>query len=99
MERLPEPPHVPLTDREREALDRLAAHESAADPGFARRMRGRARASGVAWLVVAALAAIGVALLVVPGVWVLATVATLVLVVVPSVLVAWALRQGDLPPG
>ncbi|GLZ44917.1 hypothetical protein Acsp06_11020 [Actinomycetospora sp. NBRC 106375] len=98
MESLPEPRPSALTDRERVALDRLAAHETAADPGFARRLRGR-RTRFSPWLVVAGLAIIGVALLLVPGVFVLAAVATLVLVVVPAVLVAWALRQGDLPPG
>ena len=35
MERLPEPRPGPLTDRERQALAQLAAHESAADPEFA----------------------------------------------------------------
>jgi Flp pilus assembly protein TadB len=90
----------PLTHHERVVLDRLAAHESAADPGFARRLRRHpGHGAAVPWLVGAALAVVGVALLLVPGLWVLAAVATLVLVVVPSVLVAWALRQGDLPPG
>ena len=100
MERLPEPRPGPLTDREREALAQLAAHESAADPDFARRLGARPprRGGRVPWLVAAALAVIGVALLLVPGPWVLAGVATLVIVVVPVALIAWALGQGDRPP-
>lgn len=100
MERLPEPRPGPLTDHEREVLARLAAHESAADPDFALRLgaRPRHRAGRVPWLVATALAVIGAALLLVPGPWVLAGVATLVIVVVPVALIAWALSQGDRPP-
>ncbi|GAA4882005.1 DUF3040 domain-containing protein [Actinomycetospora straminea] len=100
MERLPEPPHGPLTERERAALARLAECEAAADPRFARRLGGRParRAGSVPWLVVGVLAVVGVALLVVPGVWVLAGVATAIIVVVPVALIAWALKQGDPPP-
>jgi Flp pilus assembly protein TadB len=100
MERLPEPRRGPLTDHERQVLARLAAHESDADPAFARRLSERpGRRSGrVPWLVAAVLAVIGVALLLVPGVWVLAAVATIVIVVVPVALIAWALSQGDRPP-
>lgn len=88
----------PLTPREQEMLAALAAREAGADPGFARRMGGRAAplAGWVPYLVVAALAVVGVALLVVPGVMLLAAVATAVLVVAPVALIAWALHQG--PP-
>jgi type VI protein secretion system component VasF len=91
----------PLTRREQELLAQLAAREAGADPAFARRMGGvrpGRRGSSVPWLVVGALAVIGVALLVVPGVYVLAAVATAVLLVVPVALIAWAMHQGDPPP-
>lgn len=90
----------PLTRREQEMLGRLAAREELADPGFAARLRGqraRRRRARWGWLLVAVLAALGVALLVVPGVLVLAGLATAVIVVVPIALIAWALHQGDRP--
>ena len=89
----------PLTRREQEMLDRLAAHEAGVDPAFARRLRGlSARRSGkVAWLLVGVLAIVGVALLVAPGVVVLAAVTTAVLLVAPVALIAWAMHQGRPP--
>ncbi|MEJ2863162.1 DUF3040 domain-containing protein [Actinomycetospora flava] len=90
----------PLTGREQELLARLAAHEAGADPAFARRLRGEAerKAGKAPWVLAGVLAVLGVALLVVPGVFVLAAVATAVLLVVPIVLIAWAMRQGGPPP-
>lgn len=96
----------PLTHREQELLAQLATHEAGADPAFARRLRGDppARSPGrpraVRRLVAGVLAVLGLvvlALLLVPGVFVVAAVATAVLVVVPVALIAWALRQGDPP--
>jgi len=92
----------PLTRREQELLAQLAAREAGADPAFARRLQGRpvrraGRPGRAPWVLVAVLAVLGVALLVVPGVFVLAAVATAVIVVVPIVLIAWALHQGGPP--
>lgn len=96
------PAESPLTEHERVVVATIAAHEGAADPAFARRLTappGRVRAGRAPFLVVAALAVVGVALLVLPGAWALGIVAVGVLLVAPACLVAWALRQGDLPPG
>ncbi|TDQ52785.1 DUF3040 family protein [Actinomycetospora succinea] len=91
----------PLTRREQELLAALAAREEVVDPAFARRLRDlpgrRPRRAGLAWLLVGVLAVVGVTLLVVPGVFVLAAVATAVLLVVPVALIAWAMHQGDPP--
>ncbi|MDD7938012.1 DUF3040 domain-containing protein [Actinomycetospora lutea] len=90
----------PLTRREQELLAQIAAHEGGADPAFVRRMGGRPprrRRSRAPWFVLAGLLVVGVALLVVPGVFVLAAVATAVLVVAPVALIAWALHQGGPP--
>jgi len=89
----------PLTRREQELLAQIAAREAGDDPAFVRRMGGhpaRRRAGRAPWIVVGLLAVVGVALLIVPGVFVLAGVATAVLVVAPVALIAWALHQG--PP-
>ena len=73
----------PLTPREQEMLARIAACETDADPAFVGRMGGgparrpRRRRSWVPWCVVVLLAVVGVALLVVPGVLVLAAIATI----------------------
>jgi Flp pilus assembly protein TadB len=93
------PAGSPLTDRERLIVETIADRERAADPAFARRLAAPSRASRRPALLVAALAVLGLALLVLPGLWVVAVVAVAVLIVVPAFLVAWALRQGDLPPG
>jgi Flp pilus assembly protein TadB len=93
------PAGSPLTDRERLIVETIADRERAADPAFARRLTGRSPASRRPALLIAALAVLGVALLVLPGLWVVAVVAVAVLIVAPAFLVAWALRQGDLPPG
>jgi Flp pilus assembly protein TadB len=93
------PAGSPLTDRERMIVETIADRERAADPAFARRLAAGAPASRRPAVLIAALAVLGVALLVLPGLWVVAVVAVAVLIVVPAFLVAWALRQGDLPPG
>lgn len=93
------PAGSPLTDRERLIVETIADCERAADPAFARRLAARSPASRRPALLIAVLAVLGVALLVMPGLWVVAVVAVAVLIVVPAFLVAWALRQGDLPPG
>ena len=93
------PAGSPLTDRERLIVETIAERERAADPAFARRLAAGSPARRRPALLVAALAALGVALLVLPSLWVVAVVAVAVLIVAPAFLVAWALRQGDLPPG
>jgi Flp pilus assembly protein TadB len=93
------PAGSPLTERERMIVAAIADQERAADPAFARRLTAQAPASRRSALLIAALAVLGVALLVLPGLWVVAVVAVALLIVVPAFLIAWALRQGDLPPG
>jgi hypothetical protein len=88
----------PLTRRGQEILAQIAARETDADPAFVGRLGGgpprpRRRTPRVRWLVAAVLAVVGVALLIVPGVLVLAGVATAVLVVAPVALIAWAMHQ------
>jgi hypothetical protein len=94
------PAGSPLTDRERMIVAAIADRERSADPAFARRLAAQAAPmSRRSALLITAVAVLGVALLVMPGLWVVAVVAVALLIVVPAFLVAWALRQGDLPPG
>ena len=104
------PPH--LSGAERDALAAIAAHERAADPDFARRLAavtpdpgpvgaappgaGRLAHPRTLVLVAALVALVGLALL--PGPWLLAVAVVAVLVVIPTALVTWALRQGRVDP-
>jgi hypothetical protein len=93
------PDPAPLSGREQAVLDAIAAHEHRRDAGFADALSaGRARRPGRGgWaplLVLAVVMAVAVAPMVLPSTWVLAITAVALLVVVPTGLVVWALRQG-----
>ena len=104
----PEP--VRLSTAEQAVLSRIAAHEHGRDTRFAdalargevRRIR-RGLGVGVAMLAVLAAMAFVVGAFVLPGPWLVVIVAVGVIVVVPTGLVVWAIRQGtvdpDPPPG
>ena len=98
------PDPVRLSTAEQAALSRIAGHERRRDPRFAdalargdRRSR-RGLGVGVTMLVVLVALAFVVTALAVSGPWLVAIVAVGVLVVVPSGLVVWAMRQGTVDP-
>lgn len=99
----PRPDPVRLSAAEQAAIARIAGRERDLDPVFADTLaRGPAptagRGAAVAVLAVVAVAALVVGAFVVPGPWLVAVVAIGVLVVLPTALVVWAIRQGTVAP-
>lgn len=99
------PDPAPLSERERGALAAIAAHERTVDAAFAARLSDPAPGSAVEsarvrprTLVVAAALTVLAGVVLLPGAWLLAIVAVAVLVVVPTVLVTWAVHQGRIDP-
>jgi antibiotic biosynthesis monooxygenase (ABM) superfamily enzyme len=98
------PDPAPLTGEERAVLAAIAAHEHRWDAGFANALAvgtppGPAHRWRTVLLVLAVVVPVVVAPLVLSSAWVLAIVAVLLLVVIPTTLVVWALRQeGGLRP-
>lgn len=95
------PDPTPLTREEQTLLAAIAAHEHRADARFANAMAvgvaPRARRRRPMLLVLALVAVVG-APLVLSTAWLLAVAAVALLVVVPTTLVVWALRQGRVDP-
>jgi hypothetical protein len=93
------PDPAPLTGHEQAVLAAIAAHEHRWDAGFAealavgdtRRPTHRFR---TLLLVLAVVVPVVVGPLVLSSAWVLAIAAVALLVVIPTALVVWALRQG-----
>jgi hypothetical protein len=97
------PDPAPLTGREQAVLDAIAAHEHRWDAGFADALSlGDVRRSGhrgrTLLLVLAVVVPVAVGPLVLSSAWVLAIAAVALLVVIPTGLVVWALRQGASGP-
>ena len=105
-------PPLPLSPAERETLAAIAASERAADADFADLLAvprpgpdgaSRPVADAPDWprtrtLVAAAILTVICGIVLLPGTWVLAIVVVAVLVVIPTALVTWALRQGPIDP-
>ena len=98
----PEP--VRLSVREQAVLARLATHERLRDAAFAdllargREPGARSGAGSAAVAVTVVAAVLVLVAFVLGGTWMLALVAVGVLVVVPTALVVWAVRQGTVDP-
>lgn len=114
MSTLPHPPsdgpraEQPLSERERAALDDIAGHENAGDPGFVARLgaavpeprrtenvqeaAARARRRD---LTIQGAAVVGLAALLMPAAWFVAAVVTVVLILVPLVLLGLAWRDSQ----
>ena len=95
------PDPTPLSREEQALRAAIAAHEHRADARFADALAvgvaPRARRRRPVLLVVAFVAVLG-APLVLSMAWLLAIAAVALLVVVPTMLVVWALRQGRVDP-
>ena len=95
------PDPTPLTREEQALLAAIAAHEHRADARFANALAvgvaPRARPRRSLLLVLALVAVVG-APLVLSSAWLLAIAAVALLVVVPTGLVIWSLRQGRVDP-
>jgi hypothetical protein len=94
---------APLTSEEQAVLDAIAAHEHRWDAGFANALAvGTPPAPARRWrtllLVLAVVVVVAVGPMVLPSAWVLAIAAVALLVVIPTGLVVWALRQGRVHP-
>ena len=96
------PDPTPLTREEQELLAAIAAHEHRTDARFANALSvgvaPRTGSSRRRLLLVPALVAVVGAPLVLSSAWLLAIAAVALLVVVPTALVVWALRQGRVDP-
>jgi Protein of unknown function (DUF3040) len=97
------PDPAPLTSREQAVLAAIAAHEHRVDAGFANALAaGTTPAPAHRWrtmlLVLAVVVAVAVGPLVLSSAWILAIAAVALLVVIPTTLVIWALRQGRVYP-
>jgi antibiotic biosynthesis monooxygenase (ABM) superfamily enzyme len=97
------PDPAPLTSKEQAVLAAIAAHEHRWDAGFADALTaGSVPAPAHRWrtllLVLAVVVPVVVGPLVLSSAWVLAIAAVALLVVVPTSLVVWALRQGRVFP-
>jgi hypothetical protein len=98
------PDPAPLTSEEQAVLAAIAAHEHLVDARFAEALAGGAPPAPThrwrtALLVLAVVVPVAVGPLVLSSAWVLAIAAVAVLVVIPTSLVVWALRQGRVYPG
>jgi hypothetical protein len=94
---------APLTSEEQAVLAAIAAHEHRWDAGFANALAvGSAPAPTHRWrtllLVLAVVVPVAVGPMVLSSAWVLAIAAVALLVVIPTGLVVWALRQGRVYP-
>jgi hypothetical protein len=97
------PDPAPLTGREQAVLDAISAHEHRWDARFADALSlGDVRRPGhrgrTLLLVLAVVVPVAVGPLVLSSAWVLAIAAVALLVVIPTGLVVWALRQGASGP-
>ncbi|MCD2192783.1 DUF3040 domain-containing protein [Actinomycetospora endophytica] len=97
------PDPSPLTGHEQAVLAAISAHEHRWDAGFADSLAtGDVRRPGHRWrtllLVLAVVVPVAVGPLVLSSAWVLAIAAVALLVVIPTTLVVWALRQGRVYP-
>jgi hypothetical protein len=95
---------APLTGREQAVLSAIAAHEHRWDARFANALAvgaplAPARRRWTRLLVLAVVVLMALAPFLLPSAWVLAIAAVGLLVVVPTTLVVWALRQGRVYPG
>ncbi len=99
------PDPAPLTTHEQAVLAAIAAHEHRVDAAFADALAlGAARPARThRWrtllLVLAVVVPVAVGPLVLSSAWILAIAAVGLLVVIPTTLVVWALRQGRVHPG
>ncbi|MFC5060682.1 DUF3040 domain-containing protein [Actinomycetospora atypica] len=95
------PDPTPLTREEQALLAAIAAHEHRVDARFATALAAgvapRSRRRGPVLLVLA-LVAVVAAPLVLTLAWLLAIAAVALLVVVPTALVVWSIRQGRVDP-
>ncbi len=94
---------APLTSEEQAVLAAISAHEHRWDAGFANALAvGTPPAPARRWrtllLVLAVVVPVAVGPMVLPSAWVLAIAAVALLVVIPTGLVVWALRQGRVYP-
>jgi hypothetical protein len=92
------PDPAPLTSEEQAVLAAIGAHEHRVDARFANALAAGVPPGGrhrwrTLLLVLAVVVPLSVGPLVLPAAWVLAFAAVALLVVVPTVLVVWALRQ------
>ncbi len=97
------PDPAPLTGPEQAVLAAISAHEHRWDADFADALSaGDVRRPGHRWrtllLVLALVVPVAVGPLVLSSAWVLAIAAVALLVVIPTALVVWALRQGRVYP-
>ncbi|NMO93971.1 DUF3040 domain-containing protein [Actinomycetospora sp. TBRC 11914] len=97
------PDPAPLTSREQAVLAAISAHEHRVDAGFANALAvgsppGPVHRWRTLLLVLAVVVPVAVGPLVLSAAWVLAIAAVALLVVVPTSLVVWALRQGRVHP-
>ena len=92
------PDPAPLTSEEQAVLTAITAHEHRVDAGFANALAvGTPPVRTHRWrtlLLVLAVVVVVVGPLVLSSPWVLAIAAVALLVVIPTGLVVWALRQG-----
>jgi peptidoglycan/LPS O-acetylase OafA/YrhL len=94
---------TPLTGEEQAVLASISDHEHRTDARFAEALSegvppARRRPRRTAGLALAGVTAVAVAPLVLPSAYVLAVAAVALLVVVPTGLVVWAMRQGHVDP-
>jgi antibiotic biosynthesis monooxygenase (ABM) superfamily enzyme len=94
---------APLTSEEQAVLAAMAAHEHRWDAGFANALSvGTPPAPARRWrtllLVLGVVVPVVVGPLVLSSAWTLAIAAVALLVVIPTGLVVWALRQGRVYP-
>lgn len=97
------PDPAPLTGEEQAVLATISDHEHRTDARFAEALAGgvppaRPRPRRTAALALGGITAVAVAPLVLPSAYVLAVAAVALLVVVPTGLVVWAMRQGRVDP-
>jgi len=94
---------APLTGREQAVLAAISAHEHRRDAGFANALAvgtlpSPGRRGRTLLLALAVVVPVAVGPMVLPAAWILAIAAVALLVVIPTTLVVWALRQGRVYP-
>ena len=94
---------APLTSEEQAVLAAISTHEHRWDAGFANALAvgappAPARRRRTLLLVLAVVVAVVVGPMVLSAAWILAITAVALLVVIPTTLVVWALRQGRVYP-
>lgn len=99
----PTPDPTPLTREEQAALAAIAGHEHRRDARFANALAAGVvaappHAGRTVLLVLAVVVPVAVAPWLLSSAWLMVVVAVTLLVVVPTGLVVWALRQGRVDP-